>query len=198
MSLLISSGLIPFITGFYISRVYKNIQYNLIAFWLLIRITSDLCTTIFKDFIGIGIYPFFHVSVLLESLTIIIFYFSLKNDSDKGKRWIYGLPITAFLLEAIILDKINEVNHISIVCYNLLTSLLMLNLLFFNEKINQRILPIVKSLFMFHSVSLIYFLAEDKIRANEALMPLIYPVFLSIVIGFNIYLSYNLWSARKN
>jgi hypothetical protein len=126
----------------------------------------------------------------------VIKFFKNHNDS-KFVKWIYFFPVIIFFLETTFVGSLNNVNTISIICYNFLTAFLMLNLLISNNNLKKTIIKIVKAFFVFHSVSFIYFLAEGKIRLDKELMPIVYPFYLLNVIGFNFYVGFYLWLVRR-
>lgn len=197
ISLLVSS-IVPIVVSILYLITKKDFQIKLLTIWFLIRIVSDSSSILLKDFYDINVYPFFHISVLLESLVLIYFFASQVNIPTKNKLIISMIPGLIFVFEAIIFDRFFNVNHYGIMFYNLIVSLLMLNLLLRHESIRIKLIPIIKAIFILHAISFIYSIAEGKIRMNVELMPIVYPIFLFSVVIFNLFISSYLWSVRKS
>jgi hypothetical protein len=197
ISLLVSS-IVPVVVSIIYLNINKDFQIKLLTIWFLIRIISDSSSILLKDFYDINIYPFFHISVLLESLVLISFFGSQVNIPSKNKLIIGLIPVLIFVFEAIIFDGMFDVNHFGIMCYNLIVSVLMLNLLIRHDSLRTKIIPIIKAIFFLHAISFIYSIAEGKIRMNIELMPIVYPIFLFSVVIFNLFISLYLWSVRKS
>ncbi len=197
ISLLVSS-IAPILASILYLTTKKDFQIKLLTIWFLIRIVSDSSSILLKDFYDINVYPFFHISVLLESLVLICFFLSQVNIPTKNKFIISLIPVLIFVFEAIVFKGFFNVNHYGIMCYNLIVSLLMLNLLLRHESIRIKLIPIIKAIFILHAISFIYSIAEVKIRMNIELMPIVYPIFLFSVVIFNLFISLYLWSVRKS
>lgn len=197
ISLLVSS-IAPIVASILYLTTKKDFQIKLLAIWFLIRIVSDSSSILLKDFYDINVYPFFHISVLLESLVLICFFSSQVNIPIKNNFIISLIPVLIFVFEAIVFNGFFNVNHYGIMCYNLIVSLLMLNLLLRHESIRIKLIPIIKAIFILHAISFIYSIAESKIRMNIELMPIVYPIFLFSVVIFNLFISLYLWSVRKS
>lgn len=166
--------------------------------WFILRFLADLFAHFFYQYFELNIYPIFHISVLLEALALITFFISLDKNPSKKKQWIYLIPIVVFVLETIFTGSLFQVNRLSIVSYNLLISVLMMRLLVYYDKIDSFLVPIVKSLFVFHVVSFISSLFEHVLRINSEMMSFVYPGFLLLILSLNLFFTYYLWSTRKN
>jgi hypothetical protein len=198
LAILFSSGLLPVILGFIFLKTKRNYPIQILTIWFLVRFLTDITSSLLKINFDICVYPFFHISVLLEALALITFFISLYKNPSKKKQWIYLIPIAVFVLETIFTGSLFQVNRLSIVSYNLLTTVLMLRLLIDYDKIDGFLVPIVKALFVFHAVSFIYSLFEHVLRINSEMMSFVYPGFLLLILSLNLFFTYNLWSTRKN
>jgi hypothetical protein len=192
------SGLLPVIFGFQFLKRKRIYEIQLVTLWFLIRVLTDCSAFVIKTNFDCCVYPFFHISVLLEALALITFFISLDKNPSKKKQWIYLIPIAVFLLETFFTGSLFQVNRLSIICYNVLMSVLMLRLLTYYDKIDGFLVPIVKALFVFHAVSFIYSLFEHVLRINSEMMSFVYPGFLLLILSLNLFFTYYLWSTRKN
>ncbi len=168
-----------------------------IIFWIIIRLLTEVVSYI--TYYGYGINPYLvqHISDFLEGIMLIWYFIKLKE----GKLyvfWLYLLPPLYFYLEIKYSGAFNSLKGFSYSIYNALISLLMLRLLMQVENLEAFAKPIVKSLFLIHSVTFFYSLLEHITRINFELSLIVYPFFLLANLIFNFYLSYYLWSARKN
>jgi hypothetical protein len=138
-----------------------------------------------------------HISDLLEGIFLVWYYYELTKKS-KFALLALLVPPLYFFLEIKFSGSINNMNGISFSVYNAFFSFLMLSILLKLERINEFSKPIVKALFIIHSVSFIYSILEHVIRMNIDLMQIVYPVFLFSQVVFNVFISYYLWSVRKS
>ena len=200
--------LITYLSALYlsdISAVYQSFRFRdknnlLISFllaWTSIRFIADALSFILKFLLNLNIFPVFHISVLIEGI-LITFFYSRLNKKGKSIGWISIFPVIFFFLDALFWSSIIESNGISFMLYNLLTVILMLMLLLNLNKIENTFRPIIKALFVFHSVSFIYSILEHLIRINDDMMQIAYPIFLLSIVSLNLYIFYYLWSIRKS
>lgn len=165
--------------------------------WFIIRFVSELISYLFTFQFKLNTTPIFHISVLLESIFIIL-YFNEMNKFKKYFQLLLFIPALSFYFEIKYPGSIYKSNGISFMTYNILSALIMLKLLWNYEKINEFSRPIIVALFIFHSVSFTYSIIENEIRNNDSLMQIVFPFFLLSIVSLNLYISYYLWSARKN
>lgn len=191
------SGLVPL----FIQLVYKPKLENhqLILFgWFVTKIISDLITFICFKYYHLNIFPVFHVSVLIENLLLVAYFNSFNLVSKKIKRLLLLIPIFIFFFEISIYSSIFKLNSISILTYTFSISILMLWLLFNMKKISIRIhFNLISHLFLYHSVTFIYFLFEKVRRLDTELTTLVYPIFACFIVSLNLHFAYNLWLKRK-
>jgi hypothetical protein len=200
--------LITYLSALYlsdISAVYQSFRFRdknnlLISFllaWTSIRFIADGLSYILKFQLNLNIFPVFHISVLIEGI-LIIFFYSRLNKKGKTLGWMFIFPMIFFFLDVSFWSSIFESNGISFMLYNLMSVILMLKLLINLNKIENTYRPIIKALFIFHSVSFIYSILEHVIRINDDMMQIAYPIFLLSIVSLNLYIFYYLWSVRKS
>lgn len=200
--------LITYLSALYlsdISAVYQSFRFRdknnlLISFllaWTSIRFIADGLSYILKFQLNLNIFPVFHISVLIEGI-LIIFFYSRLNKKGKTLGWMFIFPMIFFFLDVSFWSSIFESNGISFMLYNLMSVILMLKLLINLNKIENTYRPIIKALFIFHSVSFIYSILEHVIRINDEMMQIAYPIFLLSIVSLNLYIFYYLWSVRKS
>lgn len=174
----------------------RNLEIS-IVFWFIIRLISELVSYFLIKKYGINSIIITHIADFLEGITLVLYYYEIKSK-NKQVLWLLLIPPIYCLIELVFSGSIHDLKGISFSTYNALSSFLMLLLLFGHDKISDFSKPIVKALFIVHSVSFIYSTFEHLILKNIELMRIVYPFFLSTNLIFNFYLSYYLWSARKN
>lgn len=192
------SGLVPL----FIQLVYKPKLENhqLILFgWFVTKIISDLITFICFKYYHLNIFPVFHVSVLIENLLLVAYFNSFNLVSKKIKRLLLLIPIFILFFEISIYSSIFKLNSISILTYTFSISILMLLLLFHmkNNSIRSNFY-LIAHLFLFHSVSFIYFLFENLRRFDTELNSMVFPIYFCFILFLNLYYSYYLWLMRKS
>ena len=195
--ILFISDLFPVIAGFLFLKNKRNIHIQLLTVWFLIRFLTDTITYILKINFEFSVFPFYHVSILIEGFLLIYFFDTINKNSTYLFKTLYLIPIIIFLLETLFFSSIFHINNLSFIVYNCLISILLLSLLIKINKVDYYLLPIVKAFFVFHSVSFIYSLFENFIRLNSELMPIVYPVFLLLIMSLNLFFTFYLWSPRK-
>jgi hypothetical protein len=166
-------------------------------FWIVIRLLTEVVSYIIYYGYGINPYLNLHISDLLEGI-VIIWYFLEFNKKKSKVFWLFLVPPIYFYLEIIYSGAFNNLKGVSYSLYNAMSSILMLSLLIQDDNLPSFSKPIVKTLFIYHSVSFFYSMLEHIIRNNIDLSQIVYPFFLLAYLIFNFYLSYYLWSARKN
>lgn len=165
-------------------------------FWIVIRLLTEVVSYITYYGYGINPYLILHISDFLEGI-VIIWYFIEVNKKKLKVFWLFLAPPLYFYLEIKYSGAFNSLKGVSYSLYNVMSSLLMLSLLMQVENLSAFSKPIVKTLFIYHSVTFIYSLLEHIIRNNIDLSQIVYPFFLLAYLIFNFYLSYYLWSLRK-
>jgi len=196
-SFLILSGLIPILISLNYFRKKNDLSILPIFLWILIRLISDLIVYINRGNSSSVYSPFIHVAVLIESVLLINFF--LKN-SEKNKYGVllYIIPFLVFIFETQFFSSIFQTIQIAVLCYNSLTVLLMLFLIFNQNTYTNKHISFIKVLFLYHANSFVYFVFIKQLRENLQLMQIIYPVFLFIVVSLNITISQIIWSKSKN
>ena len=192
------SGLLPLL----IQLVYKpKLENNqLILFgWFVTKIISDLITFICYKYYHLNIFPVFHVSVLIENLLLVAYFNCFNLVSKKIKRLLLLIPIFIFFFEISIYSSIFKLNSISILTYTFSISILMLLLLFQMKNNSLRShFNLISHLFLYHSVSFIYFLFEKVRRLDTELTSKIFPIYFCFILFLNLHYSYYLWLKRKS
>ncbi len=168
-----------------------------LIFWIVIRLLTEVVSYTTYYIFGINPYLILHISDFLEGL-VIIWYFIVLSKKKLKVFWLFFVPPLYFYLEIKYSGSFNSLKGVSYSFYNAMSSLLMLSLLMQFENLTAFSKPIVKTLFIYHSVSFFYSLLEHIIRNNYDLSQIVYPFFLLAYLIFNIYLSYYLWSVRKS
>lgn len=164
--------------------------------WLFVRLVTDIIVFGNREN-GSSVYsPFVHLSILVE--TILLIHFFLKNSSSlKYGLLLYLFPILVFVLETQVFSSIFQPNRIAIFSDNFLIVLLMFVLLF-KQTTLKKSQSIVKLLFLYHAIAVVYFIFIKQLRVNLELMQLIYPVFLVVITSFNLLMSLLFWSKAKH
>jgi hypothetical protein len=180
-----------------IFRIKSNLINLQIIAWLLVRFLADILSYILKFNFNLNVYPVFNISVTIEFLLIISYYLITSRNQNKIRVLFYLIPIALLFFDLIVFNAFFTANGISYVFYNLISTILMLTLLFKQEEMLSFDRLIAKSMFVFHSISFIYSIIEYKIRINDQIMQIVYPLFFLNVIGLNIYISFMIWSQRK-
>ena len=192
------SGLVPL----FIQLVHKPKLENhqLILFgWFVTKIVSDFITFICYKYYHLNIFPVFHVSVLIENLLLVAYFNCFNLVSKKIKRLLLLIPIFIFFFEISIYSSIFKLNSISILTYTFSISILMLLLLFhLKNKSIQSSFYLIAHLFLFHSVSFIYFLFEKVRRLDTELTSKVFPIYFCFILFLNLHYSYYLWLKRKS
>lgn len=168
-----------------------------IIIWIIIRLISEVVSYVVVFKFGLSANPILHISDLILGLVFIWYFLDIRQQTKKS-HWIFLIPVLYFYVELKCSGSINELKGISYMSYNIMCSLLMLRLLLKFENINEFSKPIVKALFIIHSVSFFYSMLEHIVRENDDLMQIVYPVFLFSQVIFNVFISYYLWSIRKS
>lgn len=164
--------------------------------WTSIRLIADGISFVLKFQLNLNIFPVFHTSILIEGILITSFY-SRLNKKGKSLSWLLILPVIFFCFDVTLWSSIFESNGMSFMLYNLLSVILMFKLLTNLNTIEYNYRPIVKAMFIFHSVSFIYSIVEHVIRINDEMMQIAYPIFLLSIVSLNLYIFYYLWLVRK-
>ena len=198
LCILFISEIFPVIAGLIFLKKKSDFHIQLLTAWFLVRFLTDTITYLLKINFEISVFPFYHVSILIESLILINFYLHLNKNNTFKVKILYLIPIIIFLVEIFFFSSIFQVNKIGFMFYNFIVSSLLLSLLLKFNKIDRYLLPIVKALFVFHSVSFFYSLFETFFRINSELMAIVYPVFLIFILSLNLFYTFYLWSPRKN
>lgn len=191
------SGLVPL----FIQLVYKpKLENNqrILFTWFFTRIIADLMTFSCYKIFHLTIYPIFHVSVVIEFIILVLYFNSFNLVSKKVKRLLMFLPVFIFIFEVFIASSIYKMNSISILTYSFSISVMMLLLLFNMKKISIRShFNLISHLFLYHSVTFIYFLFEKVRRLDTELTTLVYPIFACFIVSLNLHFAYNLWLKGK-
>jgi hypothetical protein len=193
--LLYSSNLLVVYQAFRFKFEIKSLSNQLLV-WLSIRFLSEVLCYFVQFHLKGDLNQVFLISVLLEGISIIWFYHTISKK-DKPIRWLYLVPIFLFYVDIKYPLSIYKVNGISFIVYNAISSLLMLKRIINLENIELFTWPIIIAMFIFHSLSFVYSMVEHLVRTDKVLMSILYPLFLLLIVSFNSYISYYLWSARK-
>jgi hypothetical protein len=196
--ILIVSGFFPLAVIFLNRRNCTKSLHVSFILWLASRFTSDVTAHFFYEYIGISVFPVFHISILVESLLIIWYFFHISKSLNGYLKIIYLIPIAIFLLETQVFGSIFTTNRFGLMSYYTIVSALMLTLLFSNNRIEQIDLTIIRVLFVFHAVSFVHSIFEHLLRTNQETMALIYPFVLLLIVSINFFFTKYLWSVLKN
>ena len=153
-------------------------------FWIVIRLLTEVVSYIIYYGYGINPYLNLHISDLLEGI-VIIWYFLEFNKKKSKVFWLFLVPPIYFYLEIIYSGAFNNLKGVSYSLYNAMSSILMLSLLIQDDNLSSFSKPIVKTLFIYHSVSFFYSMLEHIIRNNIDLSQIVYPFFLLAYLIFN-------------
>jgi hypothetical protein len=194
---LLGSGFLATASSIFSKYSHGNLSLNLIG-WLLIRFLSDILAFLLILKFGVNNFPVFHVSILIEGVLILNYFHEHFVTKMKYRIFLFLIPILIFILETKVFGSIFSSNRISFMSYNLLTSITMFLLIFNTKKIKQNHQPVIKSIFVFHTISFIYSISENIIRVDKELMTLILPIFLFSTVCLNLFITYQLWSVRKS
>lgn len=178
-------------------RDKNNVLISFLLAWTSIRLIADGISFVLKFQLNLNIFPVFHTSILIEGILITSFY-SRLNKKGKSLSWLLILPVIFFCFDVTLWSSIFESNGMSFMLYNLLSVILMFKLLTNLNTIEYNYRPIVKAMFIFHSVSFIYSIVEHVIRINDEMMQIAYPIFLLSIVSLNLYIFYYLWLVRKS
>jgi hypothetical protein len=192
------SELFPVVAGFIFLNKKYDFHIQLLTAWFLVRFLTDTITYLLKINFELSVFPFYHVSILIEGVILIYFFVSINKNSTYIIKTLYLIPIIIFLMETLFFSSIFQTNNLSFIVYNCLISILLLTLLIKINKVDYYLLPIVKAFFVYHSVSFFYSLFETFFRINSELMAIVYPVFLLFILSLNLFYTFYLWSPRKN
>jgi hypothetical protein len=199
LTLNIISGLISVLTISFLrfKPDLKELMGNLF-WWFFIRLTSDFVSITLDLKYHENPIPVYHISTFLETILMIRLFVQLKNSSNWTIMKLAVLPFIALILDVVILGSIFEISIYGHVLSFALTSLLLFSLIYQNKSLNYRILSILRSLFIFHAILLVYALFQNVIRSNIEIFKFCYPLFLFTNVSMNLYPTYLLWSMRKN
>lgn len=191
------SECIPFLVCITLfKKISKKINLYLII-WFAIKCISDISALVVDQIFGLNFFPIFHISVLLENLLLISYVKGFIKLTSFKYRWFYILPFIIFLVEIIFFNSIYELNKISLITNYLSISILLFISLFSSKKIEKSEFPVVRSLFVFHCISFIYFLFDPFRRFNDYISEWIYPIYAMFAIFLNLHFLYYVWSKRK-
>lgn len=165
--------------------------------WLSIRLISEVICFFVQFYFKGNINSVFLVSVFLEEISII-WYYNHTGEKLNFFTWLYTIPTFFIIFDFIYPETIYKTNGLSFIFYNALATFLMLKRLITINSVDVFNRSIILALFIFHSLSFVYSMVEHLVRTDLFLMKLLYPVFLSLIVGFNSFISYYLWSARRN
>lgn len=196
LSFLLGSGFLVVLAASIFKYYKSKISTSLIS-WLIIRLISDLTSYILKMHFDFNIFPVFHISILIESILLLQYLIELLGTKNKARFLLFLIPVIIFILETCYFSSILTINRISLMSYNSLMTFLTIYLIYNIEQIDEFNRPIIKALFIYHSVGFIQSIFEHIIRVNQETMIYILPLFLSIVVCLNFFITYYLWSMRK-
>jgi hypothetical protein len=198
-ALIIISGLISVLTIFKLGFKPALKEINGILFlWFFIRFLSDLLSISIDRIYHLNPIPIYHVSTFLETLLMIGLFVKLKNGSFSAVIKLSVMPLIALIIDVGISGSIFEISIYGHVLSFALSSILLFLLIYVNQSINYRVLRVVRFLFVFHSILLIYALFQNVIRSDIEIFKYCYPLFLLTNVSMNLYPTYLLWSMRKN
>ena len=180
-----------------IFRLKKKYLETPILVWCFLRLISEAVSYFLIYNFKVNTASVSLFSELLEGLFLVWYFYEL-NQKVKFVLLTFLIPPLYFYMEIKYSGSIHNVKGISFAAYNALSSVLMLILLLKQEKIQGFSMPIIKALFITHSVIFCYSILEDVMRHHVEIMKIVYPLFLMSNVIFNLYLSYYLWSVRKS
>ncbi len=171
---------------------------GILFWWFFIRFTSDLIAITLDLKYHLNPIPVYHVSTFLETILMIRLFVQLKNGTFMTVMKLSVLPLIALIFDVGILGSIFKIPIYGHFLSFALTSLLLFFLIYNNKSLNYKILSVVRFLFVFHSIFLVYALFQNVIRSNIEIFKYCYPLFLFTNVSMNLYPTYLLWSMRKN
>jgi hypothetical protein len=188
---------IPLVLCIVLPRIFGNKIKTSLLFWFATKCIADLASIITLKILKLNFFPIFHISVLIENLIMFVYIFNFFNFSKTKRLLLYSIPILIFVFEILFFGSLFELNKISLVTCNLLVSILLLILLFAPKKIEKREFSFILTLFVFHSISFVYFLFDQFRRYNEYINENIYPIYIVFVVFLNLHFLYFIWSKRR-
>ena len=191
------SGFLPLLIH-YFSKTKLDYHNRILFAWFVTKFTADICVYIYSKYYHGNTFPISHISVLIENLLLIAYFNSFNLISRKFKLILFLFPFVSFIFETCIYRSILDLNVISILTYNISIALLMMQLLLSSyHAFIRNDFFLIASLFLFHSISIVYFSVENINRFNEDLVIIVFPFYACFVVVLNIYYAYFLWSRSK-
>jgi hypothetical protein len=195
----IITGLIS-VVSIFIFRIKRinNPLLTILVLWYFIKFLSDILATIIDLIFHKNPIPIFHVSTLLETILMVLFFNLLTNKFKKITSIFLIFPLFATFFDVVVNGTIFEISTFGHVLSFLLTSFLLFILLTENKTINQQYLKIIRVFFFYHTIVLFYSIFQDVIRSDSDYFDYCYPIFFLTNLLMNFYPFFLLWSTRKN
>ncbi|MEN9303103.1 MAG: hypothetical protein RL264_1532 [Bacteroidota bacterium] len=165
--------------------------------WFLTKSIADLSCLIAYKVLKCNFFPIFHISVIIENILMVVYISDFLKIQSLFKKVLFTLPVFIFGLEVFFYGSFFDLNKIGLISNNAVVSILLLILLLNQLKIEKREFLLILNLFVFHSISFVYFLFDHIRRYNDYISKNIYPVYIVFVVILNLHFLYFVWSRRK-
>jgi len=188
---------IPLVLFICLGKNLKKTRDNIILMWFLTKSIADLSCLIAYKVFKCNFFPIFHISVIIENILMVVYLSDFLKIQSLFKKVLFTLPVFIFGLEVFFYGSFFDLNKIGLISNNAVVSILLLILLLNQLKIEKREFLLILNLFVFHSISFVYFLFDHIRRYNDYISENIYPVYIVFVVILNLHFLYFVWSRRK-
>lgn len=188
---------IPLILFIFLGKILRHTRDKAILLWFATKAISDLSCLIAYEIFRYNFFPIFHISVVIENILMIVYIGDFLKIKSLIQKILYALPVFIFVLEVFFFGSLFDLNKISLITNNASVSILFLILLLKGLRIEKREFSFILNLFVFHSISFVYFLFDQIRRYNDYISENIYPVYIVFVVFLNLHFLFYVWSMRK-
>lgn len=188
---------IPLILFIFLGKNFKKTRDKVILMWFVTKSIADLSCLIAYKIFEYNFFPVFHISVIIENILMIVYISEFLRIHILLRKVLFALPVFIFGLEVFFYGSFFDLNKIGLISNNATVSILLLILLLNQLKMEKREFLLILNLFVFHSISFVYFLFDHIRRYNDYISENIYPVYIVFVVIVNLHFLYFVWSKRK-
>jgi len=188
---------IPLLLFIFLCKSIRKPRENVILIWFATKCFADLGAMLANQYFKVNFFPIFHISLLIENICMFLYIGNYFVVSHRKRLLLSIIPFLVFVLEISLFGSFFELSKLSVLTYNASVSILFLILLLNGLKIEKREFSFILNLFVFHSISFVYFLFDQIRRYNDYISENIYPVYIVFVVFLNLHFLFYVWSMRK-
>lgn len=147
----------------------------LLGAWFATRFLSLVLAGIADRFLNWSPLPVNNISVFIEGIVMVYFYYSIDKKATKSVKVFILLFSLIFLSELFLAQSLSEPFYVLNTIYYLLVCIMLLGLIL-KVKPAGKLHLYLQILFVFHAVVMIYMLNATLFLFNKEVFNLVYPV----------------------